>query len=455
MDWQAIWEREIKERKEKITEYIKSRMNDVKILGDYLQSAILELESEIIDENSYGSTLTYYYSDEYKAVNKFIEKLPEPNKEVKQICSNIIYDIFHNNMFHDYKVFNLNPLSVINIENREKQIHYNADPVLYIVGLFFQHNIQLELFYHISMSDVLENMEFPKKRSDFFAFFLITLQGMFNLIDPWWRTLIFFDYFNALEREEDMDIISEEAKVLVTCFLSRLWDNCVYLIIENEKSRIYWIINLLKNYEKTEIMEKYFTNLKKRYKDQIDYLLKNEQNIEKELEMKYWHIDEKKWELKKKIEKRVYDYRKTNVHKIKTLNTFDIPELTPDESRKYGKFKVEKKEFKGDLYGIPIEHDIVETVYREIEGEWVHVLTHTLYSWKKEIEHGKEYERKDVPLRKIMYVDIEDEVFYIETEDGCLYVSLNLRSWFDWYEEPEKRPYWNKINKLRKFKIPN
>jgi len=171
--------------------------------------------------------------------------------------------------------------------------------------------------------------------------------------------------------------------------------------------------------------------------------------------MVFHNPNKKYFKLKKNLERRVYDNEKPNDYKLNPLYSLEISELSAKESRKYGKFKIGKVESKQDLYGIPIEHYIEHIIYQDIDGEWEYVLSHTIYEWEKEIDHGKEYEIKDVPLIPYMYVDIINKIFYVETEDGTLYVSLDLRNWFDWHVSPEERPYKNRIEKLRKFKIPN
>lgn len=54
-----------------------------------------------------------------------------------------------------------------------------------------------------------------------------------------------------------------------------------------------------------------------------------------------------------------------------------------------------------------------------------------------------------------MYVDIDYLFYFIENEEGILYFSMDKLNWNKHMIEPKKRPYYGRIKKLRKFKVPN
>ncbi len=458
-DWIAVWNKEIEERKKKIRKIVNTRHNDIEELGNYFQNLIKKWKIEYLLEDRDLFYFNYYFSQEFNQDFEFYKPLPLPNNEIISICTKIINDIFKYNLFHDYQIFTIrHPLTVINLEKQEEEyIYYEKDFVKYIIGLFHQHLFALEHLNKYLLSDIWKTKKIPKKRSLFFAFFLIAFQELFNQLEPWIKSLVFIEYYRDIEsfnRPYRYDSVGAQYSLIA--FLYALWSITTQFLLNDRRQIFYNIRNsLITRWVQYELEKDHLNLLRTRYEAEINKFLKNAENLEKELDMKYYNLDENQLRIKKQLERRVYDRKHPNAYKLDPLYSLKIPELTPEESKRYGKFKIEKKESKQNLYGIPIEHYVRHTIFQEIDGEWEYVLSHTIYRWEKEIEHGKEYETKDVPLIPYMYVDEKDKIFYIETENGTLYISLNLRNWFDWHVRPEERPYRNRIAKLRKFKIPN
>lgn len=140
------------------------------------------------------------------------------------------------------------------------------------------------------------------------------------------------------------------------------------------------------------------------------------------------------------------------------MRTLDIKELTKKESQNFGKFKIERKETKskwGDDDGDVIEHTIVDYLYMLEEDEWKNIMYHTIYRYEVEFEHGKRYESGNKPLIPMIYVDIENQFYYVENEESTQYFSMDKYNWYRYLTRSENRPYYKRVDKLRKFKIPN
>lgn len=165
-------------------------------------------------------------------------------------------------------------------------------------------------------------------------------------------------------------------------------------------------------------------------------------------------MDKQRQELKERFEKNIYDYKSPGACEIEPLQGRDILELTTDECIKYGIFKIERRTSVSTYVGMEIEKDDTDYLYAFINEEWENVLSHTIYEWEKELDHGKEYEHLLKPLIPVIYVDKDYLFYFIENEEGILYFSTDKYNWFTYNIQPEKRPYHNRIEKLIKFKIP-
>ncbi len=165
-------------------------------------------------------------------------------------------------------------------------------------------------------------------------------------------------------------------------------------------------------------------------------------------------MEEERQKLKEKYEKNEFDYQNPDACEVSPLWFFDIPEINRSESKKYGTFKVVRREAVDTYVEYEMNREIYDSILLYYEGEWIDVKHHTIYRKELEPEHGKAYESGNEPLIPIIYVDIEYFFFYIENEEGILYFSADKLNWFSYNIQPEKRPYYNRIDKLRKFKIP-
>ncbi len=157
----------------------------------------------------------------------------------------------------------------------------------------------------------------------------------------------------------------------------------------------------------------------------------------------------------KKFEENRYDHENPNAYKIALLQDMDIKEIENENRNKYGKFKIERKEVKNSYAGRLIEHIIADIFYLEENDQWYEMFSHNIYDWEVELDHGKEREYQNLPLVKILFVDIERELFYVESEEGYLYCSSDKLNWFRWWVKPKDRPYYGRIDKLRKISLPN
>ncbi|NHJ39882.1 MAG: hypothetical protein FK731_07590 [Asgard group archaeon] len=156
------------------------------------------------------------------------------------------------------------------------------------------------------------------------------------------------------------------------------------------------------------------------------------------------------------ISENIVDFENEGAYKELILRERKIPLITKEESQKYGHFKLEYQESEGFyVETILIEKCINEILLYQDKKEWIETLSHTIFSYEKELDHGKEYVFKNAPLVRIMYCDIEREIFFIEDVDGGLYCSPDKIHWYIYLVKPEKRPYYSREKFLRKFRIPN
>ncbi len=162
-------------------------------------------------------------------------------------------------------------------------------------------------------------------------------------------------------------------------------------------------------------------------------------------------LKQRREKLKKQIAKRGYDFDNPYACKIDPLKNKKILELSPEEQEKYGNFKMHRKEVVNDLQSYIDYYLYIETS----DKEWELIKTFDVYSKEFNFDHGGYRERRKYPPRLEMYVDIEDLVYYIEDENGAFYCTLDIHQYW-WYhnEPPELRPYYERLDKLRKFKIP-
>lgn len=170
-------------------------------------------------------------------------------------------------------------------------------------------------------------------------------------------------------------------------------------------------------------------------------------------------MKKKNQRLKERFEKILYDETNPDACEKNMLATYEIPELSPEESQKYGNFKIERK-WKVKKYGTKVieksdaEHLYVFVNNEYLHNEWHSVRSHTIYEWAFDVDHGKESEKSWKPLIPVMYIDIEYGFYYLENQEGILYFSTDKYNWFWHCTGPENRAYHNRIEKLRKFNIP-
>ncbi|HUU78883.1 MAG TPA: hypothetical protein VMX55_11095 [candidate division Zixibacteria bacterium] len=160
--------------------------------------------------------------------------------------------------------------------------------------------------------------------------------------------------------------------------------------------------------------------------------------------------------LKESITENVVDFKNELEYKQSLLREQKIPVLTLEESKQFGLFKIEFHESEG-FYSenLLVEKDVDEILLYKINDSWKEVLDHTLYSYEKELDHGKEYIFKNAPLIRFLYIDIEEEIFFLEDLEGMLYCSIDKIHWFTYLVPLESRPYYKREDYLRKFQIPN
>ena len=150
------------------------------------------------------------------------------------------------------------------------------------------------------------------------------------------------------------------------------------------------------------------------------------------------------------------DFENEHGYKQSLLREQKIPILENNDSKKYGLFKLDFFE-KENYYisNLLVEKYVSEILYYKNNNSWQEVLSHSIYSYEKELDHGKEYIYKNGPLIRYLYVDIEEEIFFIEDIEGGLYCSVDRIHWYTYLVPPEDRPYYQRLDKLRKIKIPN
>jgi hypothetical protein len=156
-----------------------------------------------------------------------------------------------------------------------------------------------------------------------------------------------------------------------------------------------------------------------------------------------------------------FDYDDAYACTIEPLKGRDIPEISGEESRQYGQFRVvrtgrkpsdEEIEDGGAWAG---DYWIRDELLFLREGEWHQVMISTIERSEFYWERGRTDETVGTPLRHVMYVDVETNILYIEDERDLLYCSENRVRWFMYQVRPEKRPYYGRESKLRRFNLPN
>lgn len=120
--------------------------------------------------------------------------------------------------------------------------------------------------------------------------------------------------------------------------------------------------------------------------------------------------------LVEKYARSLYDCQHPDAYTKERLATRNIPYLNEEEAQKYGKFKIERcKDI--NYYGKrPIEKYLIENLLILYHGEW---------KW-----------------------------LYLESEEGILYFSTDTLNWHRQLIKPQKRPYYDRIHKIKKFKVP-
>jgi hypothetical protein len=175
--------------------------------------------------------------------------------------------------------------------------------------------------------------------------------------------------------------------------------------------------------------------------------------IEKE-HYDFTELEEMEKRKKKYNLKNSYDETNPYICDEKPLRELVIPEISREESKKYGRFKIKQVTY-GSEENEDEEFSSNEFLCFEKDGEWIDVHYTTLKEREFDYEHGRVRNRSGSSYLRVIYVDIEDLVFYIEDESGVLYCSVTKTAWYRYNVGPTKRPYYNRIGKLRKFKLPN
>ena len=158
--------------------------------------------------------------------------------------------------------------------------------------------------------------------------------------------------------------------------------------------------------------------------------------------------------LKKRWGKKIYDINYDSKLKLDLLKNRKVPLIPKNEIEKYGRFKI-KREEKKNYYtkNILTEHYIWDNLYYFHQGKWELVLEHIIYDYEKELDHGKEKKYTFAPLFRTMYVDIGNEMMFIEDEEGDVYCTIDKLKWYFYHVRPKKRPYFKRIKHLQKFII--
>lgn len=150
-----------------------------------------------------------------------------------------------------------------------------------------------------------------------------------------------------------------------------------------------------------------------------------------------------------------YNENNLNSHQESPLMEQDIQEITKEESRKYGQFKIKEVSY-GSEENEEEEFSLTEFLcFKNEDGEWIDSLYSSIKEREFDYEHGRVRNRSGYSLQRVMYVDIEDLVYYIENDAGVLFCSIDRKAWYRYNVELKERPYYNRIDKLRKFIIPN
>ena len=158
--------------------------------------------------------------------------------------------------------------------------------------------------------------------------------------------------------------------------------------------------------------------------------------------------------LKNKWGKRTYNIDYDSKLKLDLLKDRNIPLLQSDKVEKYGLFKIIREEEKNYYTeNILTEHYIWDNLYYFYIDKWELVLEHVIYDYEKKLDHGKERVYNFVPLIRMMYVDVGNDMMFIEDEEGDVYCSIDKLKWFYYHVEPQQRPYSKRIKNLRKYEI--
>ena len=453
IDWEYLWKKKAKNRKSRVNLRVNNKVEDLNALGDFLSQIMEKCDHESISEEDQNLSLSRLQE---KFKHSFIIKkpLPKPNQIIIDICSEICDNIFSNNIFDE------DSLKVIDVEENEiNTLYFIKNPVKYIIGLYFQHIKMLEYFKDSIKRFYLKNEDskIPSQRSYFFSFVLIMIQEIFQELKPWKRSFVFYCFFehklNLIRRKKIYE--SNNYEMFNSYFLYQLWRQVKELISLDKRSMFYYIIERVNPTNDNPKLLEYWNKLKKEYGEAVIKYERDQRKIEEEIEMKYWNLSKERFELKKKFARNMYDWKKPDAYKLETLNSIEIPELNKEERTKYDIFKIECNEFVGKIGTKDIEKNITENLYLLFHGKWKSVLSHSIYSWEMEIDHGKTHEFNDKPLIPEMYIDLEYLFYFIENEEGILYFSMDKLNWNKYIIEPKKRPYYNRIKKLRRFRIPN
>jgi hypothetical protein len=160
--------------------------------------------------------------------------------------------------------------------------------------------------------------------------------------------------------------------------------------------------------------------------------------------------------MKDKITQNVVDYENADGYKHHLLREQKIPLIDKIASQRYGLFKIEFKEVENYYTNqLLTEKEVNEVLYLKENNEWSSVFSQSIFSFEKELEHGKESIYKNAPLIRTIFVDSDESVFYLEDIEGGLYCSIDKIHWYTYLVPFKKRPYFGRLDKLVKFRIPN
>ncbi|MFW9924482.1 MAG: hypothetical protein ACFFDW_14455 [Candidatus Thorarchaeota archaeon] len=164
-------------------------------------------------------------------------------------------------------------------------------------------------------------------------------------------------------------------------------------------------------------------------------------------------IEISKSELINKITNPEAYFNNESAYQDRTLRWQEIEEIPIEKSKKYGSFRIRLQSKEHYYSTILADKFITEEISTDINGNWQEIISHSIYSYEKDFEHGKERNQLNAPIYRFIFVDIEYSLFYIENMEGMLYCSSDKINWYLHLVPYNKRPYCQRLSFLRKFPI--